>query len=1162
MDMSAPLPTSKTLEKQHWSRTGFWSFIAVQAQGAFSDKFFATVIAYLLAWTAMSADSTHLDTKILNYNQFLSQFIMAIPFILFPGICGAFSDRRSKGRAIVLLKFAEVGIVLLATGLLYTHHAMGLWIVLFLLATQAAFFGPAKYGILPETLPEGRLSWANGILQMTTMVAIIAGVYVSSELFEHIRVTYTLESMYYLGFFLVACSLGGLAMSQWVTKPAAANPGVPLSLNPWNGMWGDLKVIATDRSLRMATIGYTYFWFVGALIMLFIPSFATGAIESGGLGLGEGDAGTLIGVLTLGIGIGSLVAGFASQGKIELGLVPIGALGLAVFSLLTAFFGTTFVTSAFFFFGLGFAAGFFDVPLATMVQQRSPEKSRGRVMATINMLTWLGVAAASPVGWTLDAMGLGSRSVIVVAGVLTLSATALLCFMLPVIMVRSILWILSVTFYRLRVSGRTHIPDKGGALFVANHTSFIDALAVLAATDRHVHFVMSQDIFDISWIKPIVKSMGVIPVSAAGGPAKLIQSLHAATDAIRNGEVVCIFAEGQITRTGQMLPFKKGFERIMRGVDAPIIPVFLDRFWGSIFSFAEGKFFFKLPRRIPYPIGISFGSPLPATSRSADVRTAVQNLGAEAYLARKGAYPLLHRAFISAVRRHPSRQAMADMTVKKLSYFKSYVGAIAMARALRSRIGTEKMVGLLVPPSVGGALANISLALMDRVAVNLNYTASKESLDSAGKQCNLKHVLTSKAFLEKFPVHVPAEPVYLEDVKKAVSSWLRITSLLMAVFLPVRVIERMLGAPRGRSCEDLAAIIFSSGSAGDPKGVMLSHKNVISNVEAVLQVFPHDKNDGMVGILPFFHSFGYMGTLWLPLVEGFRVAYHPTPLDAKAVGALIKKYKLTFLIATPTFLQTYIRRCLPEEMVSLKYVVTGAEKLPARIREAFKAKFTVEPLEGYGTTECAPAVSVNIPDFEAPGFFQVGTKHGTIGHPIPGVSVKIMHPETGEELHDGQPGLLFVKGPNIMQGYLKLPEKTAEVLQDGWYNTGDIAAIDEEGFVTITDRLARFSKIAGEMVPHNKVEEVLHDLMALTDQAMAVVGVPDEKKGEKLIVLHTLTDDQLEVLLSKLDGCGLPNLWMPKTNAFYRIDAIPVLGTGKMDLQKVKQLAKKVDLGE
>ncbi|NJL71814.1 MAG: AMP-binding protein [Candidatus Competibacteraceae bacterium] len=343
---------------------------------------------------------------------------------------------------------------------------------------------------------------------------------------------------------------------------------------------------------------------------------------------------------------------------------------------------------------------------------------------------------------------------------------------------------------------------------------------------------------------------------------------------------------------------------------------------------------------------------------------------------------------------------------------------------------------------------------------------------------------------------------------------------------------------------------------------MLTHRNLIYNMEATIETFPHDENTTLVGFLPFFHSFGHMATLWMVLCLGLRGIYHPNPLEPKIIGGLIEKYKGTIMIGTSTFLQSFIRRCTAEQMKSLSFVVCGAEKLSPRVRDAFSEKFGVEPLEGYGTTECAPAVSVNVPDQVSPGFYARGTERGTIGRLLPGQASKVFDPDTGVELGIGQPGLLCIKGPNIMKGYLNQPEKTAKVLKDGWYETGDIAALNIEGFITITDRLARFSKIAGEMVPHTKVEEVLHQLLNLTDQAMAIASVPDQQKGERLVVLHTLSDEELATLVGRLDQSGLPNLWVPRPNAFYRVDAIPVLGTGKMDIKSVKKLALALDLGE
>src|SRR5262249_1482244 len=293
----------------------------------------------------------------------------------------------------------------------------------------------------------------------------------------------------------------------------------------------------------------------------------------------------------------------------------------------------------------------------------------------------------------------------------------------------------------------------------------------------------------------------------------------------------------------------------------------------------------------------------------------------------------------------------------------------------------------------------------------------------------------------------------------------------------------------------------------------------------------------------------------LPLLTSLGVVYYPSPLDARAIGPLVRRYRVTFLIATPTFLNLYVRGVSPEDFGGLRLVLAGAEKLPERVSAAFEDRFGIRPMEGYGTTECAPAITVNTRDFRAAGFRQIGGKRGKIGHPLPGVSVRIVDPDTMQPVKPGDPGLLLVRGPNVMAGYLGRPDMTAEVIKDGWYITGDIASEDEDGFLTITDRLSRFSKIGGEMVPHIKVEDALHELAGVTEQTFAVAGVPDERKGERLVVLTTLPDDALRAVLEKLPQAGLPNLWVPRPDAFYRVDALPYLGTGKLDLRKVREEA-------
>jgi acyl-[acyl-carrier-protein]-phospholipid O-acyltransferase/long-chain-fatty-acid--[acyl-carrier-protein] ligase len=397
----------------------------------------------------------------------------------------------------------------------------------------------------------------------------------------------------------------------------------------------------------------------------------------------------------------------------------------------------------------------------------------------------------------------------------------------------------------------------------------------------------------------------------------------------------------------------------------------------------------------------------------------------------------------------------------------------------------------------------------------------------------------------------------LEDFRNRPTFGDKLCAALAAYLTPAGLLERILALHHAQG-DDLATVVFTSGSTGQPKGVMLTEANIGSNVEAIEQVIRLTPNDVLIGILPFFHSFGYTTTLWTVMTIDVKGVYHFSPLDARQIGKLCKNHGGSVLLATPTFLRTYIRRCEKEELETLEVVVAGAEKLPLDVTDAFEKKFGVRPVEGYGTTELSPLVSVNIPPSRSHDDSQADCREGTIGHPVPGVSAKITHLDTGEELGPNQMGMLWIKGPNVMKGYLGRDDLTAEVVKDGWYMTGDVALIDEDGFIRITGRQSRFSKIGGEMIPHVKIEEALTKVIGPSDEGavqVAVTAVPDEKKGERLIVLHVAIDKTPDELRKALAAEGLPNLFIPSEDSFYQVDELPLLGTGKLDLRGIKRMA-------
>jgi len=1120
-------------------RLGFWSLIATQFQGAFNDNALKFLVIFLIIGKNLTPEEEELKVLLVG-------ILFALPFILFSMTGGYFADRYSKRSVTICTKLFEIAVMLFAI-VSFAFHSLPMSLgALFLASTQGALFGPSKYGLLPELLPEKKLSWGNGVIELGTFFAAISGTMIGAYLSDAFPGRQQISGMIFL-----ACSVVGLLTSLGISKVPAADPAKQFRLNFLGDLWSQGKLIRQDRVLWLAVAGNTYFFFLAALLQFGIVFYGRDLLH-----LTATQGGFLQASIAVGIGLGSIAAGYLSGGKIEYGLIPLGATGITTFGFLLALHGLHFLTVLGFLAALGFFGGFFIVPISALIQHRPEEQHRGGVLAAANLLSFVGFLAASGAYYGFKHyLRVGPAEIFLLSSFLTLAALAYVLWLLPDSLIRLLLWIAAHTLYRLDLQGQENIPARGGVLLTPNHASWVDAVLIIAATDRPIRFLMFKGAYDHPLIKPFARILKFIPIASDQGPREMIHSLREASEALRNGEVVCIFPEGEITRIGQLLPFRRGFERIIKGIDVPIIPVNIDGIWGSIFSFSGGRFLWKWPRRIPYPVRLTFGEPLPPTASATQVRQAVQELSVDAFQRRRRYMQPLTRSFVKAARRNPRRFAMADGRTPKLSFGDSLIKTVFLARRLRPLWRGQKMVGVLLPPSIPGALVNWAALLLSKVPINLNYTSSKESMASCAGQCELKTVVTSRLFLEKVKLEPPGDLIFVEDLAENPGVFEKIAALLSAKLFPARLLELFLGVSHPPALDDTATIIFSSGSTGEPKGVVLSHFNLAANVEQLEQVFHLHDGDRILGILPFFHSFGFTGTLCLPPLAGIGVVFHPSPLDAQAIGALISKYSVTMLLSTPTFLNSYARRCPPEAFGSLRIVMAGAEKLPERIAQSFEDHFGIRPLEGYGCTECSPVVAVNTDDFRAAYFRQVGAKRGTIGHPLPGVGVRIIDPDSGEALPLDKPGLLLVRGPNIMVGYLNRPEKTAEVLKDGWYNTGDIATLDEDGFLRITDRLSRFSKIGGEMVPHIKVEEKLHELLEADGQVLAITAIPDEKKGERLVVLHTLTEDVLHDCLERFSRSDFPALWKPKADQFLHVEQLPYLGTGKLDLRRLRELA-------
>ena len=523
-----------------------------------------------------------------------------------------------------------------------------------------------------------------------------------------------------------------------------------------------------------------------------------------------------------------------------------------------------------------------------------------------------------------------------------------------------------------------------------------------------------------------------------------------------------------------------------------------------------------------------------------------------------GGPPILQRLMLRACRSAGRRMKMADSLGTRLSGRDLLVRILVARRVLeRALAPDEKMVGVLLPPTAGAAIVNAALAVMGRVAVNLNYTASQSILDLCIERAGLRHVISSPAFLARVKLDLGERLLDAGALKTRATALDKAAGFIHATVTPLPLLERLLGLGR-IGPDDVLTVIFTSGSTGDPKGVVLTQENVGSNVRAIDNLLHLSAHDVALGVLPFFHSYGYTTTLWTPLTLEPAVVYHTDPRDAQTVGRLAREHHATILMATPTFLRIYTRRTPAEDFSTLECVFGAAEKLPADVCDAFDRKFGTRPSEAYGATELAPLVAANVPPSRHVPGRPPDAREGTVGKPILGCRARITDREGGHELPVGADGLLWIAGPNVMQGYLDRPDLTAKAVKDGWYCTGDIAHLDGEGFITITGRESRFSKIGGEMVPHLNIEEAVNaELGAADGELLAVVAaVPDKAKGERLVVFHLPTDRQPRDIVRKLAERGLPNLWIPGADAFAAIDELPTLGSGKLDLRRLAEMAR------
>ena len=1094
--------------------------------------------------------------------------MILLPFILLLSPAGFISDKFRKAR---VMQFSAWVAVILCAGITVCYYQGWFWaafLMTFLMAAQSAIYSPAKYGFIKEMFGKNRLGEANGVVAALSIIAILAGSFAFSTVFESWFVegstdkAQVMQAIAPIGWLLLATSVVELIMMYRL--PEQEPTGVTDQF-AWKKFatgklfMEDLSPLAARKVIRLSVIGLATFWSVGQVMLAAFPEFLKSTLDVSDTRVVQG----ILACSGIGIAIGSAIAGKLSKDHIETGLLPIGACGLAIGLLLLPSSNSILFASLDFFF-IGLMGGMFIVPLNALIQYCAGEHNLGKTLAAnnwlqnVSMLSFLIITVLfAKLGWSSTALLYLIAGVALVGGCYTI-------YQLPQSLTRFLLSTILSRHYRVKVQGMKNIPSKGGVLLLGNHVSWIDWAILQIASPRPVRFVMIKYIYQRWYLKWFFDLFGCIPIEQGPGSRKALEQI---SELLNAGEVVCLFPEGVISRNGHLAEFRRGYEQACENVsdDVMIVPFYFRGLWGSQFSRSSAKLKKIKSTGLRRDLIVAFGTPISKDTKVDVLKRRVLDLSISSWQEYIDELPSIPHQWIETVKKQGKNQTLVDTLGTKVSAFEALVGARILARRIH-KLSPEQNIGLLLPTSVGGMLGNMAGLLAGKTLVNLNYTASEDALLSALEQADIKSIYTSKRFIKKLsgkgvnvaPLEKNASFIYLEDLKESASLAEKILTLFAVRVLPLWLLKFLFASSRNPDAS--AAILFSSGSEGAPKGVMLSHKNIMANVKQIADVLNMEGDDVVMANLPLFHAFGLTATQFMPLLEGIPLVCHPDPTDALGSAKAMAQNNVTLMFGTSSFFRLYIRntKVHPLMLQTLKTVVGGAEKLQEDVRKEFKLKFNKDILEGYGATETTPVASVNLPDKLGLQDWKIqrGEKPGSVGMPLPGTSCKIVDPDSFVELETGESGMILIGGGQVMLGYLKNPEKTAAAIReiDGirWYVTGDKGFLDADGFLVIQDRYSRFAKIAGEMVGLGNVELAVTDVLNDPDLEVVAVNIQDEKKGEKIILLSNKDIDE-KFLREQLATTKLNKLAYPAS--VIKIDEIPKLGSGKTDFSSAKRIA-------
>ncbi|MGE0856087.1 MAG: acyl-[ACP]--phospholipid O-acyltransferase [Hyphomicrobiaceae bacterium] len=1123
--MSASLMASRRFAPIFWT----------QFLSALNDNFVKNALVILILFKIGGSAGATLVT--------LAGGALIAPFFILSALGGELADRYDKALMARRLKLAEIPVAGVAALGFLLHSVPLLFLAIVLYGTIGALFGPIKYGILPVHLETRELPAGNALVEGATFLAILSGTIAGGVAMSGGVADWP-----------IAAVVMTLAILCWLTSrliPATgeAAPHLTITRNPWTSTVRLLKDLKADRRLWIGGLITSWFWLVGAVALSLLPPLMKDA-----LGGTESVITAGLVLFTIGIAIGSALAAMASERRPNLALVPLGALLMGVASLYLAWTVTGLAPSAVpldawevlasangfhiavGLVGLAVAGGLFIVPSFAAVQAWAPADRRARTIAAVNVLNAAFMTTAAIVLAALQAAGAGLAVLFAALGLASLIVMGLVMRAWGREGVQDLGAFLFKLFLGVEVVGRENLPKPGERAVIApNHVSLLDAPLMYSILPEHAGFAIDTLMAQAKWVKPFLKLAKAWPID----PTRPL-GMRGLINHVKNGETLVIFPEGRLTVTGGLMKVYDGTAMIADKADAPIIPVRIDGLERSRFGYlnklqTKKVWFPKTRVTILPPVKLDLDPALKGRARRQAAGARLQDVMVDAAVRTAPIDQTIFEALVKArEERDTGKPAIEDPLGTKLSYKRLITAAQVLGMKLAPLTTPGEAVGVLLPNSAGVAVTFFALQTTGRVPAMLNFTAGALSMAAACRAAEVKLILTSRAFVEKarladvvFKLEEAARIVYLEDVKAEIGLGDKLRGMMMG------------GKPQvARRPDDRAAILFTSGSEGTPKGVVLSHRNILANAMQSLTRVSVNGSDKVFNVLPVFHSFGLTAGLVMPLVAGVPVYLYPSPLHYRIVPELVYGSNATILFGTDTFLNGYARAAHPYDFARVRLVLAGAEAVKERTRQVYMEKFGVRILEGYGVTETAPVLAINTP---------LANRSGTVGRLSPLMEARL-EPVPG--IDEG--GRLYVRGPNVMLGYLRAENPgVLEPPQEGWHDTGDIVTIDAQGFIRIKGRAKRFAKIGGEMVSLSAVEAMAAEVWPAA--ISVVVSVPDQRKGERLVLITANDKATRADLQAHAKVKGVNELSVP---AEIMIAPVPLLGSGKPDYVSATKLVR------